>query len=380
MRKKQRVIKWLSFVIVLALLICAGQTFLFRNMDYDQRRLEGFYMEEPDSLDVVFLGSSEIFRAFSSAQAYKEYGFTSYPYALNGNPATLWKYELQDIIDRQHPQLIIVETNGVLYDDDLLHQEVCVRRAADNMPESKNRRAMILEQGQDDLLSYYLPITKYHSNWEDPKKLIQGAFNAVNLYQRGYTYLKGSSTNTSKVDISTFRDIEGDMTEQPLGEEAEQILREFLESCLQNKIENVVFVRFPHFITESENSYIRCARNNAAGRIIESYGFDYINLDRCLDEMGVEISRDFFNSEHMNAYGMQKMTTWFGKYLMDSYSIVPKAQSEKNAGKWNLSAAYMQAFYDYFDEVMQEGNESGSEIGESVSVLQILEKYLKINK
>ena len=376
-RKKGRLLKWLSFAVAIVLIVYFGQRFLLRNMDYDQLRVEGFYMEEPDSLDVVFLGSSEVFRDYSAAQAYEEFGFTSYSYATNGNTVTLWKYALRDIIDRQHPKLIVVETNGALYDDDLLYKEVCLRRLVDNMPHSDVRNDMIRDLGGDELLSYYLPILKYHDNWEHPGKMYTGAENTLDLHMRGYSLFKGSSTNTSKMQPTAYLDVRGDRTVQPLGGKAEALLKDFLEYCRQEKLDNVVFVRFPHLVTQSEESYSRFARGNAAEQIIKEYGFDYINLDLYLDEMGVIPEDDFFNSEHMNVYGMKKMTSWYGRYLMDHYGITPKAQTDENVRRWQTCAAYTEAFYDYYDIVTKEDSKGGMEIGETKGIVLTLKSMLE---
>ena len=113
-RRRRRIFKWLSLLITVLALVGVIQCLFCGNMDHDRRRLQGFYLEEKDSLDIVFLGASEVFSDFSSAQAYAEYGFTSYPFAVRSNPVFLWKYELEEILKRQSPQLIVVETNGAL--------------------------------------------------------------------------------------------------------------------------------------------------------------------------------------------------------------------------------------------------------------------------
>ena len=66
-------------LIVLPLSICV---FTQNYADNDSQRLMGFYQEKENSLDVVYIGASDVYNAFSPALAYKEYGYTSYPYAF----------------------------------------------------------------------------------------------------------------------------------------------------------------------------------------------------------------------------------------------------------------------------------------------------------
>ena len=375
-RKSRRLFKWLSLAVAVLLLLQIGEKFCFRNMDHDQRRIEGFYMEPKDSLDVVFMGSSEIFADFSSAQAYEEFGFTSYPYAVNANPVTLWKYELQEVIERQHPQLIVVETNGALYDSKRLFREVSVRRITDNSPLNGNMKAMIRDYGHDSKFSYFFPFVKYHDNWKHPVSMIKCGLSTLSLYLRGNALLKGISTNTKKMTSDAFRDIKGDYQEEALNADAEAALRDFLDYCRDEKIDNVVFVRYPHCITMSDQDYYRFMRSNAAGAIIKSYGFDYIDLDQQEDAIGLNLAEDFYNSEHMNVYGMKKMTEWFGAYLMDNYHLIPRGQTEKNRVQWDKSVAYTEALYEYFDEIKPKTEEEGYEINETTQVMRKLKKIL----
>ncbi len=374
--KRCRAIWWLSLLAAVLILLLLGNRFCFRNMDHDQRRIEGFYMEPKDSLDVVFMGSSEIFSDFSSAQAYEEFGFTSYPYAVNANPVTLWKYELKEIIDRQHPQLVVVETNGALYNSKRLFREVSVRRISDNSPMTDNIKGMIREYGCDDWISYCFPFVKYHNNWEHPELMLKGGKNTASLYFRGSAYLKGISTNTKKLKADKTRDIRGDTQTEALNENAEEALRDFLEYCRDEKIDNIIFVRYPHCIITDDTDYSRFMRSNAAGEIIMSYGFDFINLDQQEEAMGLDLADDFYNSEHMNVHGMKKMTSWFGRYLMDHYHLVPRQQAEKNKTQWDQSVLYTNALYDYFDRIRTATEEYGLEINETAQVMQELKKML----
>lgn len=375
-RKRRRFFKWLSLCIGIIILAGLVQNLFCGNLDHDRRRLQGFYLEDKDSLDVVFLGGSEVFSDFSSAQAYDEYGFTSYPYAVRSNSVTLWKYELKEILKRQSPKLIVVETNGALYGDKVMLLDSNFRRVADNIPLSLNKIEMVNAFGTEGALSYYFPIIKYHDNWERWKTTLRGAKNSLAMYRQGTAYLKGASVHSGKYKVNGLIDVEGDTSETKLDPLAEKSLKEFLQYCTDNHIDNVMFVRFPHCMTEEEENYPRYQRNNAAAKIIESYGFDYLDMDHLLDEMDLKPEEDFFNGEHMNARGMKKMTAWLGKYLVDKYAIEPIPQTEKNTARWQRSAEYMRALYKYFEKLQEKYGYRDTEIYENVSLMSGLHRFL----
>ena len=375
-RRRRRIFKWLSFFVTLLLLVYIGQLFCFRYMNHDQRRIDGFYMEKKNSLDVVFLGASELFSDFSSAQAYDEFGFTSYPYAVRSNPITLWKYELQEIIDNQHPKLIVVETNGALYSSNIMLDPTTVHRIADNIPFSFNKISMIRDYGSDEKLSYFFPILKYYNNWEWPKSMVKGIRNKLLLYRQGTSFLKGIQMWTEDYTPKDLIDTGGDQSEKALDPVAEEALVDFLTYCHDNNIENIVFARYPHCITKEEDNYVRFERNNTAARIIKENGFDYIDLDSYKEDIGLDPKTDFYNGEHMNAYGMKKTTTWFGRYLVEQYHLEPKEQTKHNKEQWNMSARYMKAFYQYYDKLKEKYKNSKTEIYENAMVMKRLKKML----
>ncbi len=373
---KKRLIWWLALAAALVLFLVIGQTFYFRYLDHDQRRIESFYKEPADSLDVVFLGASEFFADLSSAQAYEEFGFTSYPFCTQANPVTLWKYEMQDIIEKQHPQLIVIETNGALYDKKRIYRESSLRRVADNMPESENKAAMIAAIGHDDALSYRFPFLKYHKNWEHPAALFKEAPNTLAMYLRGGSYLKGVCSNTADAPSAPMIDVTDDHSSRPLDPAAQECLEDFLDYCKTVDVP-VLFTRFPHRVSEAEEDYLRYQRSNELGKIITDAGFDFINLDHSMAEIGIDPAADFYNNEHLNAWGMKKMTSWFGRYLMDRYKISPRAQTAQNKQAWERSCAYMEAYYRYFDKMKAKHDGEDRDVEESAFVMQQLKGMLK---
>ena len=172
-------------------------------------------------------------------------------------------------------------------------------------------------------------------------------------------------------------DIEGDDSEAALDSAVEKALRDFLDLCVKENIDNIIFVRYPHFVTKEEDNYERYQRNNRVGKIVESYGFDYLNMDHLLDEMNLNREEDFYNGEHMNARGMKKMTTWFGKYLMETYAIKPRTQTDDNRAKWEKSSVYMQALYNYFDKLQEKYSNKDVEVYENVSLMSGLTRFLE---
>lgn len=342
---KKRIIAIISMVIIVIAFIFVSQKFYLRRMDNGMIRMEGFYLEDKDSLDVVFMGASEVYQAYSAADAYRLYGFTSYPYAFVTNPVTLWKYELEEIMKRQSPKLIVVELNGSVYDENHLYKEMATRYLTDTMPMSRNKINLVRDMGTEDELSYYLPFAKYHGEVQ-----IKDFVTPLKLYMRGHNILRGTFAHTWDDEVKEELDLSKGVEPLDLHPDAEERLREFLEICKTYEDTDFLFVRVPH-LTVDDGTLKRYRRYVRSGQIVEEYGFEYIDLDVYRDEMGLDVSTDFYNGEHLNANGMKKFTEFFGNLIKDKYNLSPTELSPKQKEEWDESAIYAEKFYECYQEV-----------------------------
>lgn len=344
---RKRSILIISLLVAVIVFLGLMQHYVMARLDAHQRRIQGFYMEEKDSLDMVLVGSSEIYNGFVPAKAWEEYGVTSYLYGYQADPATLWKYQLREIERTQDPDVLIFECNSAGYGKDNLENPAEVRFMTDDMPFSKNKIDLINEKGTESKLSYYFPFLKYHGH------LIPGygTKSKILLERRGFHILRGAQARVDGVDVSgDMIDVTGDESVESLDPLAEETLRAFLEECQQSDIEHIVFCRFPHVVTEE--TYDKFQRYHAIREIVQEYGFDYIDFDRCWDEMGLTV-QDFLDSEHMNVTGAIKCTEYITPYIMDKYQLTPREQSAQNVAEWDESAAYfndLYAYWKYFKE------------------------------
>ena len=64
-----RTVKTACFFLTIMVSCLLLQQYLLRNVDHNSLRVEGFYQEERDSLDVVFIGASDIYTSFMPGRA-----------------------------------------------------------------------------------------------------------------------------------------------------------------------------------------------------------------------------------------------------------------------------------------------------------------------
>ena len=368
----KRIIAVGLMVFMVAGYVHLASKYYLRGMDNAVVRLDGFYEEDDNSLDVIILGSSEIYQGFSSADAYGQYGFTGYPFAFETNPVSLWKYEVKEILKSQSPQLIVVEINGVVYDEKLLHKPSAIRYLSDAMPFSQNKVDLVENMGIDSAISYYFPIVKYHENIR-----VRDIRPLVRLTTEGHLTLRGAFSHSFIKEMGEEMELKGGETID-LHPEAEEYLREFLDICGEPGMPNFLFVRFPHQ-TVDEKTFNRYARYNRAAEIIKEYGFEYVDLDTHREEIGLIKDADWYDGEHLNARGMKKLTKFFGNMLVEEYGVQKSKLTPKQEEEWDESARYMNIFYEYFETFYEENHEKkeeGNNMWDNIHTIKAIKNLL----
>lgn len=173
------------------------------------------------------------------------------------------------------------------------------------------------------------------------------------LYRQGYSLLKGSTSSTLRDYADNAAVLTGEETfHMELSDYVHSNLQSLLEHCNAQGYKNLLFVTFPHRIT-TEYAFERYLDTRAAGALIESYGYPYLNMETLADEIGLDYAQDYYNDDHMNLYGQKKFTEFLGNLLVEEYGVNPSAQTQQNRERWETSVDFSQRYYAYFDDLYQ---------------------------
>ena len=184
---RNRAIMIISLVLALAVTLLFLQEFILCNPNHNNERVRGFYLEDKDSLDVIVMGSSEVYCAFAPGLNYQECGFTSYPFATEGNTVRNFKAMYNEILRTQDPKLIVIEINGALYSDANIERDANLRRVSDNIPLNENKTQLIDDWVSENKIEYYAPFIKYHGSWDKLGNTFAWSISLLQDQLRGYT-------------------------------------------------------------------------------------------------------------------------------------------------------------------------------------------------
>ena len=380
-----RGIKLLAFALAVISTTYLLQTFLLKRIDNNTMRMEAFYLEEKGTVDAVLIGASDVYAGYSAPYAYEKYGYTSYPYATQSSPASIVLPQLKEVIKYQNPKMIVVEINAFLYKDNEIPSEASQRMFADNVPHDEIWRDYLADAiPQDKQIEYYLPIVKYHSSWNEYPWKIKYLKAEIGLKQAGYSLFRGYKTvaNEFHPTVKVYNDsLAKDDGTYPLGVNGERYLRQTLEYLKENNITNVVFMRFPHIVRK--DAYSRFRRCNEAGNIIESYGYDFVNLERYGEQEGFVVNEDFYNWDHLNIYGCEKLTDYIADMLQNKYHMTSAQLTDTQKAEWDDSVNYYHMIYNYCQKMISRrielgktGN-GGTTVSEDDKSIRTIERYAR---
>ena len=285
--------------------------------------IESFYKEPQNSLDIVYVGASNVYTSFNTVLAYDLYGYTTGVLSAGNQPFPLIKYLIKESEKSQNPKLYIIDIVRLVDDLNSISDEN-MRKSVDCMNFSANRIDAINELlsykhvDKSNYINYYLSFFIYHNGWKNISK--NNFLNDTSVYN-GYLFQK-KHTKTDPQKPYIWKD-----TFVNLPPENKQVLINLIDFIKSSNL-NVLFVITPRTYKDEENDIL-----NDAISVINENNLDIINFNT-LEDFKIDFSKDLYNSGHLNVYGATKYTLYFSKYLKEHYDL-PDHRNDPKYASWN---------------------------------------------
>ena len=261
-----------------------------------------------DSIDVLCLGSSHMWRGLDPLTMRREYGIAAYNYGCYYQKINTTLLFLQDAFRTQSPKVVVIDTfyaNRLKEDpvfDGELYSTKNITLCADKLRYLKNCFGGDIEK----YLSYFVPLTAFHGNWvslfsdTDPRN-IQHIDLRETLGFAASDSVRRSSVPNAPAEV-----------QDALSERAVGILTDIVDLCRKNGAEPV-FITIPY---EKPYSY-----SDAMTAFAEQHGCIYLNLFEYMVETGLDADTDFSDTSHLNSSGAKKIASFMGKYLSEHFDL-----------------------------------------------------------
>lgn len=368
MKRWKGIVEIAAIFAVFIASICASTHLLNHQFTTDEVRVRGFYLEPENSLDMVIIGSSAVYTTFNSSIAWKEEGFTSYALATSGAPMGLAKSMVKEVLKTQKPKLILIDLNGIFYNDEAEQREGMTRIWIDNMPFSQNKIDTIRElRGDENILSWCMPLYTYHDNWEKILSCIRYTNYEWKMrlgnrlpYSFSMRTITGKSKRDKLIDVRNYQD------KQELYPLSGQRFTDLLNYLKENNI-NAAFFNMPRYYDEKMLEQRRLL--NEAIDLATKEGFRVYDFDKEIDQMKLDPNKDYYNAGHLNMDGQVKATKYIAHRINQDYQLSKGKHSENIEIRWNEEYEAYKKIFAYYQENMKKG------IREEITV-DIIDKIL----
>ena len=336
----KQAVKILVFISVF-IVVLGSLTYVIRTNGEVKDIFTGFYAEKADTIDVLMIGSSPVYPFYAAPKLWGEYGITCYPLSSHVQRPSAALPLLKEAYKTQKPEVVVFEMRMYTMEDgDMESNMAYARGVTDNMKYSMNRIYAInrLVGDKSERYTYYFDIFKYHSNWKTmilPEQLACFAYEKKHPL-KGFV-IKDEVGPLEKEKIPVCTDITETM---PIPKEQEARLYELLD-YLKEQGQEALFIVSPYRLEEKEQKMF-----NYIKPVIESYGYDFYNLNQYYEEIGIDFATDYYDyGGHVNALGASKCTEFLGQ-LLEKYGLSDK-RGDKAYASWDAS-------YRYYEEVNRE--------------------------
>ena len=278
--------------------------------------------------DVLFIGDCEVFESFVPAILWEEYGITAY--VRGGAQQLVWHsyYMLEDALRYETPKAVVFNVYALKYGEP--QKEEYNRMALDGMEWSPVKAEAIRASMTRDeyFIDYVFPLLRFHSRWSeltwDDLRYAYGDKPLVS--DSGYLMQTGILPADTQAEFTPEL-----LIDYTLPATAMEYLDRMRTLCAEHGIE-LILIKAPtnfwryHWYDEWDEQVAAYADAN---------GLAYYNLIPEASEIGLDMSTDTYDAgAHLNVYGAEKLTEYFGKILAEEYGAEDRRSDAELSRKW----------------------------------------------
>lgn len=311
----KRIIKITAALLVMVLLLFTLQRVLMPKYVSEalDGRLVAEYYDSAQNHDVVFVGDCEVYENISPVKLWQDYGISSY---VRGSPQQLiWHsyYLMEETLRYETPKAFVFNVLSMKYGEP--QNEAYNRLALDGMKwsESKVNSINASMTEEEDFLSYVFPLLRFHSRWSELKaEDFEYAFKKVpQLSINGYLM---------RVDVDGIDELRKGqaLSDYTIADVCWEYLDKMRTLCEENGVE-LILMKAP---TNTSKCYWYDQWDAQVKAYAEKHGLRYYNFLENIDEIGLDYNTDTYDQGfHLNLSGAEKLSTYFGKILVDELGL-----------------------------------------------------------
>ena len=305
-------VRLLCFLILIGLILGYALYVLTPKYEYGVCPMNNLYAQPKDSVDVLAVGTSQIYSGINTNVLWSRYGITAYN--LCSAEQTFWisYYVIKEALKMQHPKVILLDVKPASYIGSYSrHARVILSSFGIRGLDNRFGAIRSCVQTSEEAMDYILGIPAVHSN-------VEGLTAADFVYPldnngRGSSwkgYIETDGTNTFQ------RAAYDDTVEaKKLNARAEEYLRKTIEMVQEAGIE-LILIAMPYPDYTEDQPY-----QLPVWEIAEEYGVTVMDFNQKSLRGAVYDEYDFADYQHLNIRGSVNLSVRLGTELRRNYSL-----------------------------------------------------------
>lgn len=292
------------------------------------------YYQQAGNHDVIFIGDCEVYENFSPITLWQEYGISSY---IRGSAQqTIWQsyYLMEETFRYETPKVMVFNVLSMKYDTpqstgNQTKREAYNRMTLDGMRWSSSKWNAIEcsmteeERAWGGMWTYLFPLLRYHDRWSQlTKDDIQYLFHRQQVTDNGYLMQTG------------IKPVQAEHQEKPrvdyrFGENSYAYLDKMVELCNTHGTQ-LVLIKAPSLYPVWWDEWDRQIEDYASANNLL-----YVNLLDVQEEIDLDWQADTYDEGlHLNVYGAEKLSSYFGKILLEQCNLEDRRQDAELSRLW----------------------------------------------
>lgn len=327
-----KVLRCVLFLVVVSILLTIV-SFVFMRKSRYIGTMNAFQSLECDTVDVVGVGSSHMYCTLCPAELYRHTGLSSFLLSTQQQPIEISYEYVRQALKRHSCKVVILELFMFVHlpaktpvDEGVAHDGL------DPIPFGTDKIGTVLDMPRKDgAENYLIPFIKYHSRWRELKAKDFNFDREMDFWSacRGFVLLTKAVPSKSMKEVRCV-----DCTPLPLDPYFVGWIERFNDMVRAHGAELMLLT------APSPMNAEQCGKYSFLHQYANKHGIKYLDLNGEFNALGIDVNKDFFDTDHLNVFGAEKATRRIGKYLLENFKFEIDKSPERTTEWKNICERY----------------------------------------